>query len=191
MIKYTVAGMLAVMVGLTALLLVGTTSWADTNSFEVLINGTITTDAGKVKVDNTSLLSTNGSILVLTETDDFGEGDLYLEVDEVEIATTNVVNFIWNSGLAGELSNGSFKAYMGTPIVDAVTFGSLPAMAGVLLADGKAKVKHDVVQGLTAKLNGIWKVSTLAPTNEPTAFFTGTLKTKGKVPFPNGFPHLF
>ncbi|HUI05383.1 MAG TPA: hypothetical protein VL486_00095 [Verrucomicrobiae bacterium] len=195
MMKYAlVVVMLAVMVGLLA----GATSWADTNSFRVDIKGTVTSDAGKVKVDTASLLSTSGTELVLTamggpDVADFGSaaGDFYMEIDEVDVATTNVVNTLFTSFGSGQLGNAVKTFLFDYNDPDAFT-APVPAMNGYLFFQGNAKVKSDVLQGISGTLGGVWKVSTLDSTNDSTAFFKGTLKTKqGSLPIPVGFPVSF
>ena len=174
-----------------ALLLAAGSSWAQTNSFQVDIKGTITRDTDKFSVNTANLLSSPSNIAVMT-TMATVPGYFMISIDEIDPAITgggtNVVRRLFSNYWDGvQVGNGTFASslwsYNGN-----VDFTNLPTMSGGLMIVGKVKVKNDELQGLSGTINGYWKHPLWDPTNEPAALFKGTLKTKAAVPVPVPVP---
>ena len=173
------------------LLLAAGSSWAQTNSFQVSINGTITRDTDKFSVKTASLLSSSSNIVVLTTIADTN-GVFMISIDEINPAAaegaTNVVRrLITNYWDGVQVGKGTFASNLSNNN-GYVGFPELPGMDGNLMLVGTIMVKNDTVQGLSGTINGFWKHPAWQPTSEPGALFKGTLKTKAAVPVPVPVP---
>ena len=175
-----------------ALSLTACSTWAQTNSFQVDISGTITRDADKISVKTANLLSSSSNILVMTTIAGV-PGVFGFCIDEIDPAitpgATNLVRRLFANGYDGVQvgTKGNFVSGMFGE-TGAVTFTNLPTESGYLVIVGTAKVKNDQLQGLSGTINGFWKHPAWSPTNEPGALFKGTLKTKAAVPVPVPVP---
>jgi hypothetical protein len=176
-----------------ALLLAAVSSWAQTNSFQVDIKGTITRDADKISVQTANLLLSPSHIAVLTTmSSNNPTGFFMITIDEIDPAIaaggTNVVRRLFANGWDGvQVSKGTFASgFWGNYPPPVMT--NLPTINGVLMIVGTVKVKNDQLQGLSGTINGFWKHPLWTPTNEPAALFKGTIKTKAPVAIPVPVP---
>ena len=95
-----------------ALLLAAVSSWAQTNSFQVDIKGTITRDTDKFSVKTANLLSSPSNIAVMT-TMATVPGYFMISIDEIDPAITgggtNVVRRLFSNYWDGvQVGNGTF-----------------------------------------------------------------------------------
>ncbi|HUI05742.1 MAG TPA: hypothetical protein VL486_01930 [Verrucomicrobiae bacterium] len=175
-----------------ALLLAAVSSWAQTNSFQVDISGTITRETDKFSVKTVDLLSSPNNIAVMTTMATNPPGWFMISIDEIDPAITgggtNVVRRLFANGWDGiQVGNGKFASGLWGDYPPA-GFTNLPTMNGGLMIVGKFKVKSDELRGLSGTMNGYWKHPLWNPTNEPAALFKGTIKTKAPVAIPVPVP---
>ena len=169
-----------------AMLLGSAVGWAGTNAFVISVKGTITQkDGTKIAVKDVSkgvsgLVSTNSNILVLISSD----SDNVVEIDEVNPATTNIVNAIFVSSAQALLDSGKFNTalvadtFLGLPVTSFPT--NIPAFNGDLQADGKVGAKS-----FGGKLVGVWKDPLATPASAASAaVFKGSISGTATSPVP-------
>jgi hypothetical protein len=169
------------------LMVVGvSTVWADTNAFTAKLRGVIATDAGKIPIKETDILTapTNNLVLVVNTTkNSFG---LY------EVSGTNVVQGIaetWCSALLDNRTfNGDFE-YWGGPLNLANTpVGAAHPFNGGIQGTGKASPKTGAVKKVSVSCVGVWTDPYGGGlSNYPAATFKGVLTTVEPIPVPAGY----
>ena len=96
------------LVTVAAILLCAASVRAQTNTFHVAITGTVTVDAGKLKITSTDLLTStnNALVLVYDQTDDF------ILLLEENTNSTLAANVLMGDTHSARLVNGTFDAGM-------------------------------------------------------------------------------
>ena len=160
---------------------------AQVKAFQVNVKGTITRDAGKIKITNASLLTSSANSLVLV----VNTANLDINLVEVDPVTTNVVNFIWRNFRAARLQSGKFNSDLeanANNMNDPVTNfpAGTPSFEGDVQVTGKAVLTGSGKTVFGGTLVGVW-TDPVALLSEVAALFKGTIKSVTEVPVPNGF----
>jgi hypothetical protein len=176
------------LVTVAAILLCAASVRAQTNTFHVAIAGTVTVDAGKLKITSTDLLTStnNALVLVYDQTDDF---ILLLEENTNSTLAANVLMGDTHSArLVSGTFNAGMEAYGGGLAGEAVT--NLPPPTPVFNGDvqmiGKLTTSRSKTT-LSATMQGVWTDPHSDPSGQPAALFKGTIKSLGPAPLPAFF----
>ena len=171
-----------------AVLLVGSSARAQTNSFTISVKGTITQRNGtKISVGTvkgqkncSQLVSTCANVLVLT----VDENNNFVEVDEVQTGATNmIVNTIWGSDRTATTAAGHFNSALVSKKNVSLP-NSIPTFNGDLQADGKISTSGKTSFGGT--LTGVWNDQSASGIT-PSAVFKGSIKSTGTIEVPGNF----
>jgi hypothetical protein len=164
-------------------------SWAQTNAYIISVKGTITQkDGTRIQVNNVSkgisgLVSTDSDVLVLVASEDANA----FEVDEVNPATTNIVQGIMATFVAALLDSGQANGDLeanGSGHNGTVT--NFPAGIPDFSGDVQATLvfKSGTKKSVNGTLQGVWNDQLSGATNQPPSIFKGSVKSDGTIAVP-------
>ncbi|HTS19951.1 MAG TPA: hypothetical protein VMP11_20415 [Verrucomicrobiae bacterium] len=161
---------------------------AQTNTFHVAVTGTISEDAGKLKISSADLLTSANNALVLV----YDQTDGFLLLAEENTNTTLAANVILGSSVSAKLVAGTFNASMvayGEGLASTAVTNlppPTPVLNGAMQMIGKLNTGGSKTT-LSATLQGVWTDPHVTPSGQPAALFKGTIKSLGPAPLPAFF----